>query len=126
MFSSSNSLVYTRDVQPFSNLGQILCQAKVDGPQKAVHVESRSNFLISVPSFRCSLKRKKRSSPIFSLQFLNFCSKLQVFSKKNKIMSSPRISRCLSISAPNVFQQSPGTPLRNLHYCQKLEMSTEH
>ena len=49
---------WNRDVQPFSNLDQILYRAKVGGPQKTVHAESCSDFLLFVPKFRCSLKIK--------------------------------------------------------------------
>ena len=56
------------------------------------------------------------SSLIFSLQFLNFRSKIQVLSKKKDLLE---FRSYLSIFAPNVFQQSRGTRLRNLHYCQK-------
>ena len=47
-------------VQPYFNLGQILNQAKVAGPQKACHAESRCNFLIFVSKIKCSVKKKKK------------------------------------------------------------------
>ena len=47
--------------------GQILNQAKVGGPQKACHAESRCNFLIFVSKIRCSLK--KRWTKTLSLSF---------------------------------------------------------
>ena len=74
-----------------SKLGEILYRAEVGGLQKAVCAESCSDFLSFVPKLRCSLKKR----------------------------SSPRVSSYLLISAPNVFQQSRGTLLRNLHYSQK-------
>ena len=48
---------WNSNVQPFSNLGQISYRPKVAGPQKAVHAESCSYFLLFVPKFRCSLKK---------------------------------------------------------------------
>ena len=57
--------------------------------KKGLHLFSCSDFLSFVVKFRCSLKK------------------------------SSKISSYLSISAPNVFQQSRGTLLRNLHYSQK-------
>ena len=57
--------------------------SKVVWPQKAVHAESCSDFLIFLLKFRCSQKKNIYiSSLIFSLQFFNFSPKLQVFSKK--------------------------------------------
>ena len=47
-------------VLPCFNLGQILSQAKVAGPQKACHAESRCNFFISVSKIKCSVKKKDR------------------------------------------------------------------
>ena len=44
--------------KPFSKLGQISYRAEVGAPQKAVFAESCSDFLIFVPKFRCSLKKK--------------------------------------------------------------------
>ena len=75
---------------PFSKLSQISYRAVVTGLQKAVCAESCSDFSSFVPKLRCFLKKK-----------------------------SSRISSYLSIFAPNVFQQSRGTLLRNLHYSQK-------
>ena len=60
--------------------------------EKGLHRFSYSDFLSFVPKLRCSLKKW-----------------------------SSRISPYLSISAPNVFQQSCRPLLRNLHYSQKTE-----
>ena len=82
---------WKRDVQPFSNLGKILYHAKVGGPQKVVQAKFCSYFLLFVPKFRCSLKK---GLPLESRSYS-------------------------SIFAPNIFQQSRATPLRNPHYSQK-------
>ena len=51
-------------VQPCFNLGQILNQPKVAGPQKACHAESRCNFLIFVSKINCSVKKKMNQDSI--------------------------------------------------------------
>ena len=56
---------WNRVVQPFSNLGQISFRAKVGGPQKAVHSESCSDFLLLDAKFRC-FPKKKKSLHLFS------------------------------------------------------------
>ena len=52
-------------VQPCFNLGQILNQAKVAGPQKACHAESRCNFFIFVSKIKCSVKKKMDQDSIY-------------------------------------------------------------
>ena len=64
-----------------------------------------------------SKKKKKTSSLEISLQFPTFRPKIIVISKK---ILGPTISSYLSIYAPNIFQQSRGTLLRNLYYSQKI------
>ena len=50
----------------FSNSGQILYRAKVGRPQKAVHAKSCSDFLLFVPKFWCSQKKKEKGLHLFS------------------------------------------------------------
>ena len=52
-------------VQPCFNLSQILNQAKVAGPQKACHAESRCNFFIFVSKIQCSVKKKMDQDSIY-------------------------------------------------------------
>ena len=70
-------------VQPCFNLGQILNQAKVAGPQKACHAESRCNFLIFVSKFKCSVKKKvgPRLYPWLFIKTRKFRGTLQSLSR---------------------------------------------
>ena len=111
-------------------------------PEKKLHKKKSKNerrillrLLKFLTKLRCSLKikwsssiflfrfrfrhliKKKKSLYLFSCSdFLSFVPKLRCSLKK----WSSRISY-LSISAPNVFQQSCRPLLRNLHYSQKTE-----
>ena len=71
------------------------------GPQK-LFTQECSDFLLSVPKFRCSLK--KRSSSIFLLKFFTFGPKIQIFSKKNSLL----------LESPLIYQFPPQMSLSNL------------
>ena len=49
--------------------------------KKGLHLKSISDSAIFPPTSRCSLKKKKRSSPKIDLSFRYFCPKIKVFSK---------------------------------------------
>ena len=68
-------------VQPCFNLGQILNQAKVGGPQKACLAESRCNFLIFVSKIKCFLKKKMDQDSIhgFLSKHENFAAHFNPF-----------------------------------------------